>query len=234
MIVIITKVVKLPRKHTIIDKEDIIWLYVLMFAINKQSDNSIAILEDYIAKNPTSAQAYQGMCNARLMAKGRVMDTPIEYFYEPCFKCMELDPSMIYGKYYLAELHFMRSEFEESRQFWQELAEVAPIPMFFEGIMRSSYYLGDTATAMQYYDRLMMMAEQGIVSPIVMSRIYSTLDNIDSVAKYLDLAFEVNDIELVALWNEPALDRVRDEPKFQEILKRLQNAGSLAGETNLK
>lgn len=211
------------------DKEDIIWFYVMMLTINRHANESITILEEYIAKNPTSALAYQGLCHARLIKKGRVTDTPMKYFYDPCLKCMELDPSIIYGKYYLAELHFMRQEYEESRKLWQELADSYPTSMWHKGIMRASYYLGDTTEATKYRDMVLMAADQGMASPIVMARMYSTLDEIDSVAKYLEIALQISDIEVAALWIEPAFDNVRDEQKFQEIASRLQNAGPVMG-----
>lgn len=208
-------------------KEDVIWFYCMMLSMNRQADKAVAILEDYIKMNPTSGRAYQGLCQARLIAKGRAIDTPIEYFNEPCFKCAELDPTLSYGRYYLAELHFMRKEFAKSRVYWQNMTEIAPIPMFHEGLMRASYYLGDTALAMEYYDKV--LAASHMASPIQMARVYSTLDKIDSVEKYLNIAFAISDIELVALWNEPAFDKVRDEPKFQAIAKKLENAGPVMG-----
>ena len=96
--------------------------------------------------------------------------------------------------------------------------------------MRSSYYMGDTVAAERYFEQVKAQYQLGYASPIIMVRAYSTLDEIDSVVKYLELSFAIKDIELVALWNEPAYDRVRDEPRFQEILARMQNAGPVAGE----
>ena len=206
----------------------------MMLAINRHADESVAILEEYIAKNPTSAQAYQGLCHARLMLKGREIDTPIEYFNAPCFKCTELDPNLIYGRYYLAELHFIRGEYEKSRDYWQVMADLNPYAMFYEGLMRSSYYMGDTVAAQKYFEQVLAQYKLGYASPIIMARAYSTLDEVDSVVKYLNFAFKISDIELVALWNEPAFDRVRDEPKFQEIANRLPNAGPVAGSALVK
>ena len=74
-----------------------------------------------------------------------------------------------------------------------------------------------------------MAASHGMASPIVMARMYSTLNEIDSVAKYLEIALRISDIEVVALWNEPAFDNVRNEPKFKEIARKLQNAGPVMG-----
>ena len=204
-------------------REDFIWLYCMMLSINKKSNEAIEILTSYIKKNPTSAQAYQGLCGVKLIKDGKNKDVPLEEFFEPCNKATELDPSMIYSKYYLAELMFMRHDYKSSIKYWNELYHMAPAPHFVEGIFRAHYYLGDTTTAMQYFNQLKIYSTQ-LKIPYVMTRAYATLGDTENALKYLQEAYAYRDIEIVNLWFDASLDPIRGNPEFKKILSQLKYA----------
>lgn len=203
------------------DKEDQIWIYCLMLSMNKKATDAIELLDAYIKSNPTSAQAYQALCGASLIAYGKDMTKPLDIFYEPCNKCQELDPTITYGYYYLAELHSFRGEDEESLSYWNKLLQSSPAPHFIEGAFRSHIRLGDTTTAMQYYNQLEYISGQYTI-PYVMARVYCSFEDVDRIMASLEEAYAIKDIEMVNLWFDPTFDRVRDEPRFQEMLLRLK------------
>lgn len=206
------------------NKDDMIWLYCMMLSINKEVEKSYKILKDYVESNPTSAQAYQGFCHATLMKFGRDLSVDINPMIEICNKAMELDPSLVYNKYYIAELLFLRKQYKAANGYFKELYDLAPALHFTEGLFRTHYFLNEKELAHTYLKQIYAHHKVYPV-PYRLAMVHATMQNIDSVVYYLKYAFDFHDIELVALWNETGFDPVRHEPQFQELLARQVYAG---------
>lgn len=206
------------------NKDDIIWMYAQMLGINKKSEESLRILNEYLQKNPTSAKAHQGRCMANVHHSGRDLSVPIDSLLTDCYKAMELNPSMVYSKYYMAEFYFMRGYYKESNELFQELYNLTPVVHFTEGLFRTHYYLDEIEIAERYLIELYRHHSQYKI-PYRLAAVYATINNIDSVVYYLNEALTYRDIEIVAVWNEPAFDPVRKMPAFKEILAQLDYAG---------
>jgi TolB-like protein len=206
------------------NKEDIIWLYSAMLSMNKLTDDALDILTSYREANPTSPQAYSSLCLCRLVKDGKDPGIDEEEITDLCNKAMELDPTNVYPKYYIAELLFMRKEFGAARQHYAELVSFYPSPHFIEGLFRNTYLNGDKQAAMPYFDQLKALSGQMTI-PYVMTRAYATLGDMDNALLNLEEAYSMRDIEVVNLWFDGALDPLRKDPRFQEILTRLEYAG---------
>ena len=206
------------------NKEDMVWLYSLMLSINKKGDQAIEVLNEYIATNPTSPPAFQALCAANLIYYYRNPEVSIDSLMAPCHECLELDSSMYYAKYYIAEGFFARREYEKAKEVYNDLVRMTPAPHFVEGLMRMNYYSGDTTTAMALFGQLEIMSKQ-ITIPYVMARAYSTLGDFDKMILNLEKAYEIRDIEIVNLWLDGTLDPAREDPRFKEILSRMKYAG---------
>ncbi|MEJ2584738.1 MAG: tetratricopeptide repeat protein [Robiginitalea sp.] len=206
------------------NKEDIIWLYSIMLAINKMPDKALQILLPYRDSNPTSPQVYNAICGCKLIQDGKNFNVPKEEILTICDKTLELDPTLVYSKYYMAELQFERKEYEAARQHYQELVNLYPAPHFVEGLFRTTYYSGDRERANTYFNQLKALSAQ-VSIPYIMTRAYATLGDTDQAIGMLEDAYEIKDIEVVNIWLDGALDPIRDDPRFQEILSRLEYAG---------
>jgi hypothetical protein len=60
------------------------------------------------------------------------------------------------------------------------------------------------------------------VSPIVIAQVYAGLDEKKEALAWLERAYAQHSTELVTLKVAPAYDSLRDEPRFQELLRRLR------------
>ena len=206
------------------NKVDIIWLYAIMLSINKMPDRALQILIPYRESNPISPQVYNAICGSRLIQDGKNFNIPKEEIISICEKTLELDPTLAYSKYYMAELLFMRKEYEAASRQYEELVNFYPTPHFVEGLFRTTYYAGDKETARVYFDQLKGISVQ-VPIPYVMTRAYATLGDTDQAIQMLEEAYVIKDIEVVNIWLDVALDPIRKDPRFQEILSRLAYAG---------
>ena len=210
------------------NKEDIIWLYAIMLSINKMPDKALQILLPYRASNPTSPQVYNAICGSRLIRDGKNFNVPKEEILTICDKTLELDPTLVYSKYYMAELLFMRKEYEAARLHYEELVKLYPTPHFVEGLFRTTYYTGDETTAEALFHQLESISRQMTI-PYIMTRAYATLGETDQAIGMLEEAYSIKDIEVVNIWLDGALDPIREDPRFLEILSRLNYAGDQPG-----
>jgi TolB-like protein len=206
------------------NKEDIIWLYAAMLSMNKMPGESLKILHPYKEANPTSAQAYNAICLSTLVRDAKNTEIPIEEIIASCKKALELDPTLLYAKYYIAELLFERQDYEAARKHYEELVSFYPAPHFVEGLFRTTYYAGDKSGAKALFDQLKAISGQ-VSIPYVMTRANATLGEVDQAIRMLEEAYAIKDIELVNIWFDSALDPLRNDPRFQEILSRLEYAG---------
>lgn len=220
------------RAYSLSDnKEDMIWMYAQMLGINKKSNEALHILKDYIENNPTSDKALQAHCLAKVHHYARDLSVSAESICKVCNEAMELNPGMVYSKYYLAEFHFTRRNYEESHRLFQELYALTPSVHFTEGLFRTLHYLAEPEQADKYLKELYRHNEQYRI-PYRLAMAHATLNDLDSVIHYLNEALDYRDIEIVTLWFEPAFDPLRSEPAFKEVLAQLDYAGETKFDPN--
>ena len=195
--------------------EDIIVMYSIMLGLNNLKDSALQILRKYVERNPVSATSYQAIGNIFTMK--RVLDS----VFVPCQKALELDPDMIRAKYIMAEAYFGLKKYDLSRQQWEELYQLAPAPLFLEGLIRSIYYSGDKKKADNLFHTLLQVSEN-MYSPYVLAKAYATLGNKEEAIRYLEEAWINKDIELVAIRVDFPFDSLRNDPRFIAIVNRFK------------
>lgn len=195
------------------NKEDMLWLYSAMLCMNKQADIAIGLLKNYIESNQTSAPAYQALGNAY------IVNGEFKKVIKPCLKPLELNPQQLYSRYYIAEAYFAMQEYETSIKHWATLYKNVPAPVFLEGLIRSNFYAGNNEEAQQLFESLV---KQSKTMPMhyILAKAYATFGNVDLAIENLEKAYSTRDVEMTAIWIEPALDPIRNEPRFKEILER--------------
>jgi serine/threonine-protein kinase len=68
------------------------------------------------------------------------------------------------------------------------------------------------------------LAEQSYVPPTDLARIHAALGNRDEAFRWLDRAVELRDGDLFMTKVWPVWDPIRDDPRFDELLRRLNLA----------
>jgi len=81
--------------------------------------------------------------------------------------------------------------------------------------------LGDKEQALAWLDTLKEAAEHEHVSPLIFAETYTRLGEKDQALMWLENAFEQHTLRLVNLKVANGWDPLRDEPRFQDLLRRM-------------
>jgi ribosomal protein L20 len=82
-------------------------------------------------------------------------------------------------------------------------------------------YSGRRREAQEYIDRMKEMAKTRYVRTYWLARIYAALGEIDKSFAELEQAFADKDIFLPRMKLDPMLDSLRDDPRFKDMLRRM-------------
>ena len=80
---------------------------------------------------------------------------------------------------------------------------------------------GQEKEARQTLERLDRMAREHYISPIAHANVHYGLGEFDLALDYLDEACSIKEPLLIFAHSFPILDRLRDRPRYTEILKRM-------------
>ena len=80
---------------------------------------------------------------------------------------------------------------------------------------------GRTKEAFQMLDELTELAKQKYVAPYFFAGIHIGLGENDRAMEYLEKSYEEHSHWLIYLHIDPSMDRLRDNPRFQDLLRRV-------------
>ncbi len=95
------------------------------------------------------------------------------------------------------------------------------VPFYLAFLGRGRAEAGDLEAAQEILDRLLEMSKRGYVAPYFLSLVYTGLGETDLAIAELEKSYENRDSWMVALKSEPALDPLRSDPRFQDLLERM-------------
>jgi TolB-like protein/Flp pilus assembly protein TadD len=88
---------------------------------------------------------------------------------------------------------------------------------------------GDREEALRMLDRLNQLAERGYVAPFWHSILHAGLGDADAAIGHLERSYAQSDVWLVWLNTDPRLDSLRDDARFQQLLRRVGFGVQAAG-----
>jgi tetratricopeptide (TPR) repeat protein len=80
---------------------------------------------------------------------------------------------------------------------------------------------GRREEAIQLLDELTTLAKQKYVAPYFFAGIYVGLGETDHAIEYLEKSYEEHSHWLIYLHLDPGMDSLRDDPRFQDLLRRV-------------
>ena len=135
---------------------------------------------------------------------------------------LEIDPTYLVAR---AELG---TAFAQDRNFEQAIAEAEQAKNqpdenpFALARLGSAYALsGNRAKAEKVIDELGELSKARYVCPSYLARIYIGLGDKDRAIEWLEKAYEERSTDLVWLRVEPGFDALRSDPRFQDLLRRM-------------
>jgi hypothetical protein len=69
---------------------------------------------------------------------------------------------------------------------------------------------------------LLNLSTEGYISPYNLALMYNGLDERDKALNWLERGFQQRDPKMVFLKVEPKWNNLRDDPRFQDLLRRVE------------
>ena len=178
-------------------------------------NESIPITKQTIEIDPLLPMNYNELGYALQMAGN--YDEALEQYQ----KALKLDPEFHQTHFLLAYNYFEKSMYEEAITHCQKLMSVAGELPFYAAICGYIYGMVDIRSeALEILDSLEERSKGENISSAV-ALIHIGLGEKDQALEWLDRAYKEHDIWLVWLKIWRAVDPLRDNPRFQDLLRRM-------------
>jgi serine/threonine-protein kinase len=148
----------------------------------------------------------------------RQYDQAVEQFQ----KTLELDPNFWLTNWWLGPVYEQQGLFEEAiAAFRQAVANSGGSPITMASLGHAYAMAGRRDEAMKILGELNRLSKQRYVSSYRVAEIYVGLGDNDLALEWLQKAFEEHARFLVYLKVEPRLDPLRPDPRFQDLVRRM-------------
>jgi len=98
-------------------------------------------------------------------------------------------------------------------------------PAFLAGLGRAYALAGRQAQARNVLAQLQALSSERYVSPSFAAVVYAALGEHDRALASLERAYNERSQSVIWIKSEPAFDGLRDDPRFQDLLRRLHLSG---------
>jgi tetratricopeptide (TPR) repeat protein len=173
--------------------------------------------------DPLSPVAYNELAYTFLFMAGRD-DEALELIREG----LDIDPEFPQSHWLLSEFYVKRGDFDKALAHLAQFdRDGQTLPPAYMGAIGRSYGLaGQQTEARTLLSQLMERRAQEHVPASALANIYVGLGEHEEALRWLEAAYEEGDISLVWLNKLWVYDRLRSDPRFQDILDRMDFPGA--------
>ena len=137
-------------------------------------------------------------------------------------KAVELDPNFWPAHHWLGWAYEAQGRHEEAiAEAQKAVAYSAGAPYAVSALGYAYAVAGRRAEAQKALNHLKELSEHGYVSAYYSAEIYVDLGEKDQAIQWLEKAYEDPYGDLVWLKVSPRMDRLRSDPRFQDLLRRM-------------
>jgi DNA-binding winged helix-turn-helix (wHTH) protein/tetratricopeptide (TPR) repeat protein len=138
-----------------------------------------------------------------------------------CHDVLEMNPDYKIANYYLGSALLHKGDFSEALVAFKKAYKAEQLQQI-TALMGFTYaVMGKREAAMKELKKLQALSKERYVSPYNIALIYSGLREINQALKWLEKAYAEGAAWLVFLKIDPGFDRLRSEPRFMDLLKRV-------------
>jgi len=160
---------------------------------------------------------------ARDLARVRFYLQDYEAALDQCDHTIELNPHFSPAYWTLGLIQEQRGEFDESAAAFQRALQLSPQSPTMQAALGRTFALsGRREEALRIVGDLHKLAEKRYVSPFELAVCYFALDLPDKGFEWLAKAFQDRCFELISLRVDPRWQALGRDPRFQELLNRLE------------
>jgi TolB-like protein/Tfp pilus assembly protein PilF len=137
-------------------------------------------------------------------------------------RALELDPYLAISQFGLGCVYTQKEMFAESVAAFQKAVSLSPSDLeILAGLGYAYAVVGRREDALKIVARLRQPSEQMQVPSFGIATIYIGLDNKDEALVWLEIAYEERHSQLVYIQVEPVWDPLRSDPRFQDLVRRM-------------
>jgi serine/threonine-protein kinase len=197
------------------------WYSLLLTVTGRQAE---AVAESRLARefDPFSSVVRANLC--REFYYGRDFDTAVNCVNQS----LNEDPNDTHAKYLLGYVQVQRGAFDAAIQTFSGLPDT---PAAYKLVAMGFAYgkAGRRAEALEMLSRLRDLAKQTYVPPMEFAVIYLGLGDDDNTLLWLNKACDERFLTIISLQVEPSFDHLRADPRFQELVRRVNLPTQPAG-----
>ncbi|HEX8773554.1 MAG TPA: protein kinase [Pyrinomonadaceae bacterium] len=147
----------------------------------------------------------------------RQYDAAIEQYR----KTLEIDPNFGVGRYYLAQAYVQKRMYGEAIAEFQKLITTPADDLETAAALGFAYaQSGRRAEAQKILTEITELSKSRYVSPLYIATIHTGLGERDQAIEWLYKAYDARHPGLVLIKVDPMFDSLRDDQRFQELLRR--------------
>jgi tetratricopeptide (TPR) repeat protein len=135
---------------------------------------------------------------------------------------LELDPGFAPARTFLAMAYTQLGDHQRALTEYQAAVRLSGAPLgALERLGRGYAVAGQRKEAENTLSQLQRLSQTKYVSGVSIAAIYAGLGNKERALAWLETAFKAHDPGLVGLKQDPSLDPFRFDPRFQEIVRKM-------------
>lgn len=190
--------------------------YAWVLQLRGQMDEALRMAEDAVRIDPFSAWLSYSL--EHRYVQRRDWDRAIAQHRVTA----ALDPNAFYWDLPVAVAYREKHRYDDAVREYQRVQQhLGGRPM--HGLAITYARMGRTADARRQLDGLLKLSETEWIPPEQIAMVYANMGDTDSAMKWLEKAFDLKDGWLIG-WPEvdPSYDPLRSDPRFQDLLRRIQ------------
>ena len=191
-------------------------LFSYYLAAMGRADEALAEMRRAQELDPLSIEKLAGV--GEMLYFQRRYESAVEQFQ----KALEMDPNSGFAHWAIGNVYVHKGMYAEAVAEYQKAIPLSGDSPDEPASLAYAYALsGKRREAEQIIDELKTRSKQSYLSPTIIAFIYGALGENERAFEWLEKAYEGHDFLLVFLKVEPMYDPLRSDPRFTELLRRV-------------
>jgi tetratricopeptide (TPR) repeat protein len=141
---------------------------------------------------------------------------------EQCRKTIDMDPSFLPAHLHLGLGYEQKKMYKEAIAEFQTAISLSDgSPIYVAAVGHAYATEGRKSEALKVLDQLKELSKRRYVSAYWIAQIYAALGEKEQAFEWLRKAYEERSVWMVYLKVDPGLDPLRSDPRFQELVRRM-------------
>ncbi len=138
-------------------------------------------------------------------------------------KALEIDPAMFLAHYHIGLVYLAKSMYEEALGEFQNENQLKPdTPGISNALIVFTYMqMGEKELARKFLDQIIEQSKRLYIPPTFLASLYFAIGDKDKGFEFLNKAYDQQDCWLVVLKLGPVYETVRSDPRYIEMLKKI-------------